>query len=339
MKFGTVQFLGKEYELDYMKLNELKELFQKNKEEKNKEYTRVKNICKRENIDEYIIEDIPNTFKHFLDVSSIYNKNEAIIQMAVSEKLSSELIIDKINRKRGSLNSSLKLIAPKFNNKNKNYSNIKDEFDKIIKRQENILSKISEYYDKQIESLILEKLEKEANFVGSIIKDEFFIEEEENKIEQKENDKILFALSNSVKNIISRIRKKKDNNEIDVTAISKLQDKEDIEEEQKSKLNNIAKQANDLKMENIQKIIDIENSINSLEERINDLNFKKEKFIRESMESTEIAIYNKKNNVIQKFKLFVKCRINIIDVINQNIIIPNNKFIDSYEESILKNFK
>lgn len=343
MKFGTLFLNNKIYDLDYMKKIELENLFESNNHEKSFELSKAKKICKRE-IDEnlqYSIEDIPNEFKAFMDNCSNYAKSEAIIQRALVQKTSYDAIVDKVNFKRNGIRASIKNINAKFNKSNKKYNEIQSEIDKSIKKYESILYELSDFFDTKIEQLILKKLELEAHLVGSIIKEEYLIEEENNKKDAKENDKLLLALSNSVKNFMNKLTKKKEQKEIDVTLISKLQDKEDLEEEQKDRLNNLVENTINLRKENLEKISNLEKEILSIEKEIKRLNENKEKAIIEAMESSskDLVLKKSKGNLVEKIRVFFKSRINPAYVIYENIINPMNEYINSYEENVLENIK
>ncbi len=348
MKFGTLLLQNKVYDLDFMKKSELEDLFYQNNKDKTMEITNAKKICKRE-IDEnlrYNVEDIPNRFKFFMDNSSIYCKSEAIIQRALIQKNSYDIISEKVNQKKNAVNESIKKINSKFNRYNKKYEEIKDNIDKCLKKYESILYRIADFYDAKIEQLILNKLELEAHLVGSIIKDEYLIEEEIKRKDQKDNDKLLLSLSNSIKNFIKKISNKKEQNkkehkEIDVKMIIKLQDKAELEEEQKNKLNNLVENTINLRKENLEKIDEYEKEIFLIEKEIKRLNENKENSIIEAMESSskDIEICQKNKKILGKLKIFFKEKLNPSAVIYENIINPMNEYISSLEKNYIENFK
>ena len=343
MKFGTLLLNNKIYDLDYMKKEELEDLADTNIENKKEEFAKAKKICKRE-MDEnlqYVAEDIPVEFKKFLDNSGIYVKSDAIIQRALVQKISYDAITNKAKAKRNSINASIKSINSKFGKGSKRFDEIQSEIDSSLKKYEAILYEVADFYDTKIEQLILRKLEIEANLVGTIIKDEYLLEEADTRNNEKENDKLLLSLSNSVKNFITKLTKKKEQKEIDVAMIVNLQDKEDLEAEQKDKLKGRIEKTENQRKENLQKIQDFEEEILSIEKEIERLNYSKEKTIINAMESEEksITIITRNKNFIVKIKNFFVAKFNTANVILDKVIKPFNECMISYEENIVNDMK
>ena len=334
MKIGTIMLDNKIYDLDYMKKLELEELLEKNNSQKNTKFNDVKLVCKREKE-----ENIPIYFKNFIDSIAIFSKSEAIIKRAIIQKTSDDCITDKLNKKRMALNISIVKINPKYDPYNSKYLEIQNNIESIMKKYENVLRELAIFFDTKIEQLILKKLELEAELIGSIVKDEYFYEEECHKKEEKENDKLLISLSNSVKSFISKLTNKKEQKEIDVTMISKLQDKEELKKEQSDKLNLSLENTIEVKKENLEYIKVLEDEIVSVEKEINRLNSNKENSIMDAMENNckQLIIQNNNMNFFGKIKLFFKSKLNPNKVIFENIINPMNQYIKEYEGNILEN--
>jgi len=336
MKIGTIMLDNKIYDLDYMKKIELEELLEKNRNNKTNKFDDVKLVCKREKE-----ENIPIYFKNFIDNISIFLKSEAIIKMAIIKKTSNDVITDKVNKKRIALNISIVKINSKYDSCNSKYLEIQDNIESIMKNYENILKDLANFFDTKIEQLILKKLELEADLVGCLIKDEYFYEEECHKKEEKENDKLLIALSSSVKSFISKLTKKKEQKVIDVTMISKLQDKEELKKEQSDKLNLSLENTHQIKQANLDYITRLEDEIFSIEKEINRLNSNKEKTINDAMEnnSKELVIQNNNKKLFSKIKLFFRSKINPNKVIFENVINPMKQYIKDYNDNVLENIK
>lgn len=343
MKFGTLLLNNRIYDLDYMKKEELENLIDTNEENKKAEFIKAKKICKRE-MDEnfqYVSEDIPIEFKKFLDNSGMYTKSAAIIQRALVQKVSYDAITNKVKAKRNSINASIKAINSKFNKTSKRFEEVQKEIDNSLKKYEAILYTVADFYDTKIEQLILRKLEIEANLIGTIIKDEYLLEEADTRNNEKENDKLLLSLSNSVKSFITKLTKKKEQKEIDVTMIANLQDKSDLEAEQKDKLKSMVEKTESKRKENSQKILEFEEEILSIEKEIERLNYSKEKTIINAMESEEksITIIKRNKNFIGRIRNFFVAKFNTANVILDKVIKPFNDCMISYEENIVEDMK
>ena len=343
MKFGTLLLNNRIYDLDYMKKEELEALVETNLENKKAEIVKAKKICKRE-MDEnlqYVPEDIPIELKKFLDNSGMYVKSDAIIQRALVQKSSYDVINNKIKSKRNSINASIKSINSKFNKNSKRFDEIQTEINSSLKKYESILYEVADFYDTKIEQLILRKLEIETNLVGTIIKDEYLLEEANTRNNEKENDKLLLSLSSSVKSFISKLTKKKEQKEIDVTMISNWQDKTDLEAEQNDKLKTRIEKTENQRKENSQKILEFEEEILSIEKEIDRLNYSKEKTLVNAMESEEksITIIKRNRNFIGKIRNFFVAKFNTANVILDKVIKPFNDCMISYEENIVEDMK
>ncbi len=341
MKIGTILINNKIYDLDLMESNELKNLFVSNNNYKKDEYSKAKEACKinnQNNLD-YNFQNNSAIFKSFLDNSTIYVKSEALIQRALTQKISDDVIRKKVDNKERELFDSIKRINPNITKNKKKYSDVKYAVDDIMIKYKKILLELSNFFDTKIEQLILDKLELEAHLVGSIINEEYYIEEEKKRKEDKDNDKLLLSLSSSVKNFVTKLTKRKaEKNTIDVTMISNYQDKAELEAEQKIILNNMVEKTQSSKNDYIEKIANLEKDILNIENEIKRLNTNKENCIAEAMQSTQKEISTIKNpSLINNIKYFLKSKINPTGVIYDTILNPMNELIVSYKENILKN--
>ena len=343
MKFGTIFLNNRIYDLDGMPKNELEALSKMNSENKKFEILKAKKICKREMDQQlkYLAQDIPIEFKKFLTNSESYVKSDAILTRAFIQKCSYDAIKTKAKAKRNSIMASIKNINSKFNENNKKYSIVENEINKSLKRYEEILFRISDFYDTKIEQLILRKLEIEANLVGTIIKDEYLHKEIDSRNNAKENDRLLLSLSNSVKSFINKLTKKKEQKEIDVTMIINWQDEADLEREQKDKLAYMVEKTENSRKENFSQITEYEEEILSIEKEIYRLSCSKEKHLIDAMESEEkrISIIKKNKNFIGRIRNFLKARFNTVNVILDKVIKPFNDSMSYYEENCIENMK
>lgn len=343
MKLGTVSFKSKLCNLDSMKKEEIDDIIQQNSIEINNEFTKAKNICDRENLEDKKenLQDISKSFKSFIDNASISVRLEAMLYRASVDKLTYETINQKVKNQRNSIYASIKKINSKFNNTNSKYSEVQSSITETMIKYEKILQELAQFYDNKIEQLILRKVELQAHLVGKIIRKEFLIEEEMKKKDAKENDKLLSSLSNSIKTAISKLTKKKSENQIDVTMITKLQDKEEVEEEQIQNLKNSLQKTINNQQDNIDSISKIEKEILSIEKEIKRLNENKKNILINAMESEnkKLVIVKEKKSIITKIKLFIKGKFNTPKVIYDTIINPLNENINNFLETEFENIK
>lgn len=338
MKLGTITLDNRLYNLDYMKEDELLDIYNKCTEQTNEEISKVKKISNRENQNSEL--DISIAYKTFLTNISSIVENEACIHRAIIEKTTVDTINEKVKNQRNSLILSIKKLNSRFN-KNKKYKEIQEKLEESLKKYEQVLNDIANFYDLKIEQLILNKVELQAHLIGKIFREEFYLQEEEKSKKAKQNDNLLNSLSNGIKSAISKIKTKKEEKEIDVTMISKLQDKEELEIEQKENIeNSLVKNQNDIQV-NREEILKIENEILSIQKEINRLNQNKKDALMNFIESSNksLAIKNDKSRVIINIRKFIFGKLNTYKYICDNIITPFNNRINDYIENELENMK
>ena len=343
MKLGTITLNNKLYNLDYMKKDEIEDLFSKNNEDKKNEFIKAKNITKRDlnNDKENNLLDISQNFKNFIDNTTIIVKSEAMLYRAIIDKTSQDTINEKVKNQRNSIYCSIKKINQKFNNTSKKYEEVQESIQNSLKNYEKVLVELAKFYDTKIEQLILRKVELEAHLVGKIIREEFLLQEENKRKEEKENDSLLTSLSNSIKSVISKLTIKKAQKEIDVTMISKLKDKEELELEEKENLKTHLEQTQNDIQDNANEISKLETEILSIEKEIKRLNENKKNDIINAVENPNkgLALKNEKNSIVKKIKRFIQGKFNTSKVIYDTIITPLNNRINEYAENELKDIK
>lgn len=338
MKLGTITLDNRLYNLDYMKEDELLDIYNKCTEQTNEEISKVKKISNRENQNSEL--DISIAYKTFLTNISSIVENEACIHRAIIEKTTVDTINEKVKNQRNSLNLSIKKLNSRFN-KNKKYKEIQEKLEESLKKYEQVLNDIANFYDLKIEQLILNKVELQAHLVGKIFREEFYLQEEEKSKKAKQNDNLLNSLSNGIKSAISKIKTKKEENEIDITMISKLKDKEELEKEQKENIkNSLEKNQNDIQG-NRDEIIKLENEILSIQKEINRINQNKKDTLMNFFESSNksLIIKNDKSRVLGTIKRFIFGKLNTYKYICDTIITPFNNQINDYIENELKDMK
>ena len=104
-------------------------------------------------------------------------KTSAVVNRALIEKKSAELINKKVNAEFNSIQAGIYAINSKFNENSKKYAEIKQEILNVLTEYETVLKEYSECYDLKIEKLITQKAELEAHLVGKIFAEEQLITE------------------------------------------------------------------------------------------------------------------------------------------------------------------
>ena len=117
-------------------------------------------------------------------LKNIYEKTseeitlDAVINRALADKISSEIINKKVNAQMNAISVGIRNINPKYNEKSKNYDITKASILDSLTRYEAALVELSEFYDTKIEQLILRKVELESHLLGSVIRDEYLYKRE-----------------------------------------------------------------------------------------------------------------------------------------------------------------
>lgn len=169
---------------------------------------------------------------------------EAIVNRALTDKISTETINTKVNSKLNAISVEIKNINPKYNENSKNYDSTKADILDALTNYETALMELSDFYDEKIEQLILKKVELDTQKLGLLMKDEILLEKTEKKIGEKEN--LTSKVSKGVKSIVEKINFKNQNKEkeyIDVSLYNKVQDIADIKQEVNQKMESRVKKA------------------------------------------------------------------------------------------------
>lgn len=230
--------------------------------------------------DAYVAMVLKNVYEKTNDEITL----DAVVNRALTEKITSETINQKVNAQMNAISVGIRNINPKFNEKSKNYDTTKVGILDSLTRYEAALVELSEFYDTKIEQLILRKVELESHLLGSVIREQYLYKTENEKIEQKENDTVKKKISSSIKGIAEKIKNKKKDSVTDVNLIRKASDAADIELEIGQQLNasiEKTKQAEKINKENIQKI---EKEVRAIDIEIKRINERKKANILSAME-------------------------------------------------------
>lgn len=276
----------------------------------------------------------------FCDKATESIKMSAILNRALVDKKSTELVNKKVSAEYNSIQAGIYSINSKFNENSKKYVEIKQEILNVLTEYEAVLMEYSEYYDLKIEQLITQKAELEAHLVGKIF------EEEELKTEkvfkEKQKGKLKISLTSGFKKIFEKFKGEKEKKKIDVQMISKMQDNIDIDLEEENVLNRKIVKIDEDGVNNSAEIEKIENKIEEIDKEIDLLTTKKINAVKNAMESKEkwMVVSNlKKPKVFTKVKRFIACRINPTKIIMKNVIEPLKNRIEDFKNDELKRIK
>lgn len=292
--------------------------------------------------EEFNDEYVATVLKTVLDKTSECIQNDAIVNRALTDKITSETINQKVNSQMNAISVGIRNINPKFNEKSKNYDITKAAILDALNNYEAVLVELSEFYDRKIEQLILRKVELESNLLGAIIRDEYLAKREEKKVQQKDNDEVKKKISNSFKGMIEKLsNKKKEKKEIDVNLINKAKDASDVEVEISEQLLAKAEKSKEDKKENKKKIEKMEKEIRLINEEIKRINERKKENLFNAMEVGDkwVATTIKKPKTFTKIKRFFSSKFNTPKLIIKTIIEPLNLRIEDFVKNELSNIK
>ena len=293
----------------------------------------------KENINE---EYASLALKRFYDTTTNTIQMSALVNRALTDKISTQTINQKVNNQLNSIYTSIYRINSKFDENSKNYEIVKREILDVLTDYENALTEFSDYYDLKLEKLILKKVELESHLVGKIFKEESLKMNEDKSIKNKDNDKLKISLSNRTKNIFEKINlNKKEDNYVNVENFSIMQDYIDLEKEQDKKINKRILKFQEKNKTNMAEIVGLENQIKKISAQIDEMNNNKKLQIESAMETREkwIAKTLRKPSVLQKAKCFFANKFTTSKVITKTIIAPLKIKINEFREKELQEIK
>lgn len=267
---------------------------------------------------------------------------EAIVNRALTDKISTETINTKVNSKLNAISVEIKNINPKYNENSKNYDSTKAEILDALTNYETALMELSDFYDEKIEQLILKKVELDTKKLGLLMKDEILLEKTEKKVDEKEN--LTSKVSKGVKGIVEKINFKNQNKEkeyIDVSLYNKVQDIADIKQEVNQKMENRVKKAKEDSSKNSNQIQEIDKQIKNIDLEIKKVNERKQQNLMNAMEMGDkwIAVNLKRPKAFTKIKRFFMSKFNTTKLIHKNVITPLNNLVKEFRETELANVK
>lgn len=267
---------------------------------------------------------------------------EAIVNRALTDKISTETINTKVNSKLNAISVEIKNINPKYNENSKNYDSTKADILDALTNYETALMELSDFYDEKIEQLILKKVELDTQKLGLLMKDEILLEKTEKKVDEKE--KLTSKVSKGVKGIVEKINFKNQNKEkeyIDVSLYNKVQDIADIKQEVNQKMESRVKKAKEDSSKNSNQIQKIDEQIKNIDLEIKKVNEKKQQNLMNAMEIGDkwIAVNLKRPKAFTKIKRFFMSKFNTTKLIHKNVITPLNNLVKEFRETELANVK
>lgn len=281
--------------------------------------------------------------KRFYDNATDNVQSSALVNRALTDKISTETISQKVNNELNSIYVSMSRINSKFNESSKNYSIIKKEILDVLTDYEVALVELSDYYDSKIEELILKKVELESNLIGKVFREENLKREEKDRVKLKDEDLLKMNFMQKSQNIINRAKENKKLNKESITSedLMKLNDYNELEIEQENKLNNKISKIKENNEINENELLKIENEIKNISKKIKELNDKKRLELEIAMETKEkwISVTLRKPSVWSKAKRFFANKFTTAKVISNTIIVPLKMKVKEFRINELEGLK
>ncbi|MBR2290198.1 MAG: hypothetical protein IJ867_06400 [Clostridia bacterium] len=269
-------------------------------------------------------------------------QTSALVNRALADKISTETINQKVNNQLNSIYTSMNRINPKFNENSKNYGVIKQDILDVLTDYELALTEYSDYYDAQLEKLILKKVELESNLVGKVFREENLKKDETTRIKLKDKDTLKMTFSEKAKNVAENVAaKKQEEKPVDFVDIRKLQDLEDLEQEQTNRLDKKISKIQENNKTNQAEIAGIENEIKKVSKQIKELNEKKRLGLEAAMETREkwISVTLRKPSVWSKTKTFFSNKFSPAKVVAKTVIAPLKMKVKEFRVNELEGLK
>lgn len=287
-------------------------------------------------------QEICINLKKLYDETESKIRTNAMVSRAFIDKISTNVINDKVNAQLNSIKTGIYNINPKFKDGAKNYEQTKKLVSETLVVYESALLELSEFYDGKIEQLILRKVELESELIGSILNEEYFRQKLIRNNQQKENDKVKLSVKDSIKAALERLKNKKTaQTSIDPLEISKLMDKQDVVCELDQKLSSKIEKTESDQKANVEYISKVEKEISLVNSEIERINERKQKSIYDAMEVGDKAMTTtlKRPKVIKRITTFFASRFNTAKVVENTIITPLNIRIENFKANELSSMK
>ena len=265
-----------------------------------------------------------SALKKFFDTATENITMSATLNRALADKISTETINTKVNNQFNSIQVSIYKINPKFNEKSKHYDIIKKEILDVLTDYEATLIEYSNYFDAQIEELLLKRVELESHLIGKIFKEENLKSVENKKEKEKETDKLKNTLVEKNKKFFEIFSNRKKENDLNAQDIRKLEDSLDLEQEQSKKLNRIVEKIQEKNKTNMSEIAGVEKDLSNVNKQIRELQESKKLLLEEAMETKDkwISKTIKKPFSFSRITIFFSCKFNTPKMVTKTIIDP-----------------
>ena len=281
--------------------------------------------------------------KRFFDTATNHIEVSALVDRALADKISTETIHQKVNHQLNSIYGQMTKINPKFTETSKNYGTIKQDILDVLTDYELALTEFSDYYDRQLEELILEKVELESSLIGKVFREENLKKNENIKIKFKAKDPLKANFAEKAKSIVEQVAgaKKQEQNFVNSVDIRKLQDLNDLEKEHTSQLDKKIEVLQESDKTNQSEMAEIENKIKEISKQITQINEKKKIGLEEAMETREkwISITLRRPSVWNRTKTFFSNRFSTAKVISKTIIAPLKMKVREFRINELEGLK
>ncbi len=332
MELGTVSFEDRIYNLDEIKVYEVKELLEKIDSKKESNIKRI---------GELIFGDGTGIYQELTELNSeveVNIKNSAIVQRAYVNRVTSEKINDKINKEMNAIKASVLEVYPKFKEGTRNFSKIKDAVSLSLINYEKNLEEVGRYYDHQIELLILEKVELESSLFFAIFAKKYFGDKLSITESIKENESITSSIKETIVSFIDRIAKKKEEKIIvDPMMMNKVMDSQNVVNELKDIDETAYNDWQELNNQNDDDMKQFSERIEEINRNINTINSEKISRITEAMEkgTKEISKEIKRPKRFGKITRFLVIRFNLTKYVQETIVQKLDARVNDYRDNEL----
>jgi hypothetical protein len=287
-------------------------------------------------------ENIYLALKKLYDESENKVEADAMVSRAYAKRVSDETIKEKVDAQLNAIRAGIKDINPKFKEGAKNYDQVKTMVTDTMSKYEQALKELSNFYDGKIEQLILRKVELEADYVGSILNEQYLKDVINIEKRLQENDGLKYKVAENITMAYERLKAdRKDKREIDVRNLAHLVDGNELAFDVKEDLAKKVAKSENQKGNNEEFLTKIEKEISLIDAEIDRLNEQKKNAIYEAMEvgNRSISKNISKPKMFTKITRFFVSKFNAPKIIEASIIAPLRNRIDNFVSTDLSNMK
>jgi hypothetical protein len=280
--------------------------------------------------------------KRLYDETESNVKTEAKIRRAYVNKVSEEVISEKVDNQLNSIKAEIYRLNPNFREGSKNYDKTKEIVTETITSYEKALIDLGSFYDGKIEQLILKKVELEAGLIGSILNDEYLYNMMVETENTQKDDKVRKTLKENFNNVLKKFLKKKEESNIaDPKMITKLIDSNDVAGEIKESVIDMLERFSNEKTQNKEIMMGFEKEIAMVNAEIDRVNERKKKSIYDAMEVGDKSLTTsiKRPRLFARITRFFSSRFNTAKVVENTIIDPLRLRIESFKNNELSNIQ